>query len=80
MPPGTASTQRAKAEAAHRKVMAHREADSKVRASYFRFASNCDVAAFMHSLGYEMTSSKDACTATLFHTAVQVSPFKRPDW
>ena len=79
MPPGTASSQRAKAEAAHRKVMAHREADSKVHASYFRFASNCDVAAFMHSLGYEMTASKDASTATLFHTAVQVSPLKSPN-
>ena len=71
--PASASSQRAKAEAAHRKVIARKEAESKVRACYFRFAGNCDVAAFMHALGYDMIASKDAAPAALFHAAVQVS-------
>ena len=71
--PASASSQRAKAEAAHRKVMARREAESKVRACYFRFAGNCDVAAFMQALGYDMAHSKDASPAALFYAAVKVS-------
>ena len=70
--PKSASSQRAKAEAAHRKVMARREAESTVRASYFRFAGNGDVAAFMRALGYDMPASKDASPPALFHAAVQV--------
>ena len=70
--PASASSQRAKAEAAHRKVIARREAESKVRACYFRFAGNCDVAAFMHALGYDMAASKDASPAARFDAAVQV--------
>ena len=72
--PAGASSQRAKAEAAHRKVMARREAESKVRACYFRFAGNCDVAAFMQALGYDMAASRAAAPAELFQAAVQVSP------
>lgn len=71
--PGSASSQRAKAEAAHRKVIARREAESKVRACYFRFAGNCDVVAFMQMLGFDTTASKDASTPALFNAAVQVS-------
>ncbi len=80
MRPASASSQRAKAEAAHRKVMARREAESKVRACYFRFAGNCDVAAFMHALGYDMAASKDTSLAALFDAAVQVcrGPYLSP--
>lgn len=72
MRPKSASSQRAKAEAAHRKVMARREAESTVRASYFRFAGNSDVASFMRWLGYDTPASKDASLPALFHAAVQV--------
>lgn len=54
-------------------MMARREAESKVRACYFRFAGNCDVVAFMQALGYDVASSKDVSPAQLFHAAVQVS-------
>ena len=70
--PKSASSQRAKAEAAHRKVMARREAESIVRALYFRFAGNSDVVSFMRALGYDMPPSKDASPPALFHAAVQV--------
>ena len=72
MRPKSASSQRAKAEAAHRKVMARKEAESTVRASYFRCAGSSDVAFFMRALGYDMAASKDASLPALFHAAVQV--------
>ena len=53
--------------------MARREAESKVRACYYRFAGNWDVAAFMQALGYDMAASRAANPAELFHAAVQVS-------
>ena len=52
--------------------MARREAESTVRASYFRFAGNSDVASFMRWLGYDMPVSKDPSPPALFHAAVQV--------
>ena len=70
--PKSASSQRAKAEAAHRKVMARKEAESTVRASYFRCAGSSDVTFFMRALGYDMPASKDASLPALFHAAVQV--------
>ena len=72
MRPKSASSQRAKAEAAHRKVMARREAESTVRASYFRFAGSSDVPSFMRALGYDMPASAGASLPALFHAAVQV--------
>lgn len=54
-------------------MIARREAQSKVRACYFRFAGNCDVVAFMQALGFDMAASKDASTPALFNAAVQVS-------
>ena len=72
MRPKSASSQRAKAEAAHRKVMARREAESVVRASYFRFAGSSEVVSFMRVLGYDMPASKDASLPARFHAAVQV--------
>ena len=52
--------------------MARKEAESTVRASYFRFAGNSDVASFMRWLGYDMPASKDASPPALFRAAVQV--------
>ena len=52
--------------------MARKEAESTVRASYFRFAGNRDVASFMQALGYDMPASKDASPPALFNAAVQV--------
>ena len=42
------------------------------------FACDCDIAAFMHALGYYMTATRDASTAALFHTAVQVTSSLHP--
>ena len=83
MRPKSASSQRAKAEAAHRKVMARREAESTVRASYFRFAGNSDVASFMRG-GWAMTywpARMPAClpsSTLLFRSETKSSETSQP--
>ncbi|CAL8464396.1 g3931 [Coccomyxa elongata] len=71
-----AAAARSRAEAAHRREMQRKEAEDRVRAAYFRYAGNHDVAAFMRALGFEMpaqpSSRIDASPLQLANKAIEV--------